>query len=183
MLRTSALNIITELGIEGGCNVQYALNPESFEYAMYDEEVLEQYDDIASREAIQAYFHTLLELKGAEAQDIYGILPKIRTELFPFQSVAERFHMIDSPTRTVYIPLGAGAELVGWLRAGERSRALFRQLGQYGVSIYENHFAALDQAGDLERLEDGSAILATLSLYSEETGLSLEVDCGKAFFV
>ena len=145
--------------------------------------VLEQYDDIASREAIQAYFHTLLELKGAEAQDIYGILPKIRTELFPFQSVAERFHMIDSPTRTVYIPLGAGAELVGRLRAGERSRALFRQLGQYGVSIYENHFAALDQAGDLERLEDGSAILATLSLYSEETGLSLEVECGKAFFV
>ena len=145
--------------------------------------VLEQYDDIASREAIQAYFHTLLELKGAEAQDIYGILPKIRTELFPFQSVAERFHMIDSPTRTVYIPLGAGAELVGRLRAGERSRALFRQLGQYGVSIYENHFAALDQAGDLERLEDGSAILATLSLYSEETGLSLEAYCGKAFFV
>lgn len=145
--------------------------------------VLEQYDDIASREAIQAYFHTLLELKGAEAQDIYGILPKIRTELFPFQSVAERFHMIDSPTRTVYIPLGAGAELVGRLRAGERSRALFRQLGQYGVSIYENHFAALDQAGDLERLEDGSAILATLSLYSEETRLSLEADCGKAFFV
>ena len=145
--------------------------------------VLEQYDDIASREAIQAYFHTLLELKGAEAQDIYGILPKIRTELFPFQSVAERFHMIDSPTRTVYIPLGAGAELVGRLRAGERSRALFRQLGQYGVSIYENHFAALDQAGDLERLEDVSAILATLSLYSEETGLSLEADCGKAFFV
>lgn len=145
--------------------------------------VLEQYDDIASREAIQAYFHTLLELKGAEAQDIYGILPKIRTELFPFQSVAERFHMIDSPTRTVYIPLGAGAELVGRLRAGERSRALFRQLGHYGVSIYENHFAALDQAGDLERLEDGSAILATLSLYSEETGLSLEADCGKAFFV
>lgn len=145
--------------------------------------VLEQYDDIASREAIQAYFHTLLELKGAEAQDLYGILPKIRTELFPFQSVAERFHMIDSPTRTVYIPLGAGAELVGRLRAGERSRALFRQLGQYGVSIYENHFAALDQAGDLERLEDGSAILATLSLYSEETGLSLEADCGKAFFV
>ena len=145
--------------------------------------VLEQYDDIASREAIQAYFHTLLELKGAEAQDIYGILPKIRTELFPFQSVAERFHMIDSPTRTVYIPLGAGAELVGRLRAGERSRTLFRQLGQYGVSIYEEHFAALDQAGDLERLEDGSAILATLSLYSEETGLSLEADCGKGLFI
>ncbi|NCB29264.1 MAG: carbamoyl-phosphate synthase large subunit, partial [Clostridia bacterium] len=36
MLRTSALNIITELGIEGGCNVQYALNPDSFEYAVIE---------------------------------------------------------------------------------------------------------------------------------------------------
>lgn len=32
MLRTSALKIIRALGIEGGCNVQYALDPESFQY-------------------------------------------------------------------------------------------------------------------------------------------------------
>ena len=36
MLRTSALNIITELGITGGCNVQYALNPDSFEYCVIE---------------------------------------------------------------------------------------------------------------------------------------------------
>ena len=36
MLRTSALKIITELGIEGGCNVQFALNPDSFEYAVIE---------------------------------------------------------------------------------------------------------------------------------------------------
>ena len=36
MLRTSALNIISELGITGGCNVQYALNPESFEYCVIE---------------------------------------------------------------------------------------------------------------------------------------------------
>ena len=36
MLRTSALNIITELGITGGCNVQYALHPESFEYCVIE---------------------------------------------------------------------------------------------------------------------------------------------------
>ena len=34
MLRTSALNIITELGITGGCNVQYALNPDRFVYCV-----------------------------------------------------------------------------------------------------------------------------------------------------
>ncbi len=36
MLRTSALNIITELGITGGCNVQYALKPDSFEYCVIE---------------------------------------------------------------------------------------------------------------------------------------------------
>ena len=36
MLRTSALNIINELQITGGCNVQYALNPNSFEYCVIE---------------------------------------------------------------------------------------------------------------------------------------------------
>ena len=36
MLRTSALNIINELHITGGCNVQYALNPDSFEYCVIE---------------------------------------------------------------------------------------------------------------------------------------------------
>ena len=36
MLRTSALNIINELQITGGCNVQYALNPDSFEYCVIE---------------------------------------------------------------------------------------------------------------------------------------------------
>ncbi len=36
MLRSSALNIITELGIEGGCNVQFALHPDSFQYAVIE---------------------------------------------------------------------------------------------------------------------------------------------------
>jgi len=36
MLRSSALNIINELQITGGCNVQYALHPESFEYCVIE---------------------------------------------------------------------------------------------------------------------------------------------------
>ena len=36
MLRTSALNIISELNITGGCNVQFALHPESFEYCVIE---------------------------------------------------------------------------------------------------------------------------------------------------
>ena len=36
MLRTAALDIITALEIEGGCNCQFALNPESYEYAVIE---------------------------------------------------------------------------------------------------------------------------------------------------
>lgn len=36
MLRTAALNIIDELGVEGGCNCQFALHPTSFEYAVIE---------------------------------------------------------------------------------------------------------------------------------------------------
>ncbi len=36
MLRSASLDIITHLGIVGGCNVQLALNPDSFEYAVIE---------------------------------------------------------------------------------------------------------------------------------------------------
>ena len=36
MLRSAALNIISALEIEGGCNCQFALNPDSFEYAVIE---------------------------------------------------------------------------------------------------------------------------------------------------
>ena len=36
MLRSAALNIISSLGMEGGCNCQFALNPDSFEYAVIE---------------------------------------------------------------------------------------------------------------------------------------------------
>lgn len=146
-------------------------------------EAMTRYADIASPEAVHTYFTSLLDLKGTEAQDAQHILPLMQAELFPFRAVSERFHLIDSPTVTVYIPKGEGAGLIEQLRSGERSRNLYRRLGQYGISIYEQHFNALDQAGDLEWLEDGTVILSNLGLYSEHTGLSLKADSGKGLFV
>lgn len=145
--------------------------------------VLGRFADIASREAVHAYFSALLDLKGEEAQDVQGIMSLMQTEFFPFRTVAERFHLIDSPTRTVYVPLGEGKALVERLRNGEGGRALYRQLGQYGVSVYQQHFEALDRAGAVLRLEDGSFALADVKLYSGETGLAMDVVSGGAQFI
>lgn len=138
-----------------------------------------RFDQPDNQEAIQYYFRELLDLKGPQALDQKGILTLMEQELMPFKKVSERFHLIDSDTGTVYIPLGAGAELADRLRTGERTRQLFRFLSQYGVSIYPEHFAALDGAGDIEILEDGTAVLSNLELYDENTGLSLTADNGK----
>lgn len=146
-------------------------------------QALNRYDRPDSQEAVRCYFRELLDLKGPEALDQKNILTMMEREAMPFQKVSERFHLIDSETKTVYIPLGAGAELTERLRSGERSRELFRALGQYGVSVYPQHFQALDMAGDLEVLEDGAAILNNLALYDQNTGLSLTADEGKGLFI
>lgn len=145
--------------------------------------VLRHYPDFMAPDAIEAYFRQLFDLKGSEAQDMQRILPTIRSEFLPFRTIADRFHLIDSPTCTIYVPYQDGKPLLELLRSGERSKSLYRQLGRYGVSVYKQHFAALQQAGDIEILDDGTAALCNPSSYSEQTGLSLDADSGKALFI
>lgn len=131
-----------------------------------------------SPEAIACYFDELLGLTGKKGQDQQGILALMEDtwNRLPFQTVAERFHLIQENTRTVYIPQGDGEDLAARLRSGERSRSLFRKLGQYSVSVYPDHFRSLNRAGALELLEDGSGVLTDLSLYQENTGLIMEIE-------
>ena len=144
---------------------------------------LSDISSIASREAVHAYFSALLDLNGKGAQDVQQIMDTMESDFFPFRTVSERFHLIDSPTVTVYIPIGEGGELVRRLRRGEGGRALYRSLGQYGVPIYERDFRALEQGGAIESMKDGSFVLRDLTLYSHETGLSLTGQGGEAQFI
>ena len=100
----------------------------------------------------------------------------------PFEWIAKEFKLIDQNTFAVYIPIGEGKELVSRLREGERSRGLYRRAGMYSVSIYENHFNALINAGAAEPFGDDAAILTDLSLYSDEKGLATDVRDGSALF-
>lgn len=146
-------------------------------------QTLQRFDVLDSAEAISFYYQELLDLKGQAAQDKANILPRIEKELMPFKTTAEKFKLIDNPTRTIYVPLDAGADLLQALRLGERSRELFRKLGRYGMTVYEQHFKALYEAGDIEILTDDVAVLTNLALYSPQTGLSLQADSGKALFI
>lgn len=145
--------------------------------------IMARYSDFSSQSAIHDYFSDLMNLTGTAELDRKNILSLMQTNFFPFRVIAERFHLIDSPTQIIYIPLNEGAALVEKLRHGTASPFIFRQLGRYGVSVYEDHFAALQAAGALEILENGAVILNNMDLYSEEAGLSLDADSGEAVFV
>ena len=172
-------SVVTIFRSEGKPPALFRQNIDAGRYA------LDHSDRPDSPEAISLYFRELLDLKGEEAQDAQGILPLMGDERdrFPFRTVAERFHLIQEGTRTVYIPWEEGAGAADRLLAGERSRSLFREAGQYGVSVYPDHFGALDRAGALSLLEDGSAVLTDRSLYAEDTGLVLTPPGGEAILL
>lgn len=142
--------------------------------------------DLSSPEAIQAYFAELFQLKDG-ALDKKEVLAAERGGingcLLPFAQVAERFRLIETPTRTIYLPIDGGEALCDRLRAGAVSRGLLRKLGVYSVDCYDQQFRALDDAGALELLPDGSAILTDLSKYSRKTGLEGDIENGVGIFI
>ena len=150
------------------------------------EETLKGGADPAVPETVERYFQTYRSLSGnnLDKADVVTSFEKgIAGRLLPFRTVAERFHFIDDSSKTIYIPLEEGEKYVQRLRNGERSRELFRKLGQYGVSVYEKHFKMLLDSGRLEPLDEDSAILIDNSLYARNTGLALSDSENTGFFI
>lgn len=144
--------------------------------------VLRYQDKINDQETITAYFQKLLYVKGEDALDQKRILERLQKEMC-FRTVAEEFHLIDNDTKTVFVPEGEGAELVAQYRRGELDKMGMRRLQQYGVSVYDDHFAALERAGDIEKLSKDTAVLLNKEQYSREVGLALDADTGKCEFI
>lgn len=177
----------------GRCNREGKRNPEESVVTVFEgvsatppllkmnigaaREVLKQGVDPADPETVERYFRQYRSLLGESNLDKAGVVSAFEKGIsgciLPFCTVAERFHLIDDCTRTIYIPDGEGEALVDRIRSGERTRILFRRLGQFGVSVYEWQFQALLNAGNLEMVDDDNAILLNKDLYVQKTGLML----------
>lgn len=169
------------------------LPPQLFQAAVgAAREALGEDRDPAAPETMTRYFYRLRDLTG-DALDRQGVIEAFTHGIkgceFPFRTVAENFRLIDRNTYTVYIPYGEGAALLRRLQDGECSKGLYRKLGRYAVSVYDKHYQALYNAGalltarEVPVLDEDSAILTDLTLYSETMGLSLEPETGKAEFI
>lgn len=149
--------------------------------------VMEAFTDPAQPEAIEAYFSFFRAIKGNAALDKNQIMDMFckgyQGRIFPFASAAEQFHLIETNTVTIYLPIDDGIRLLSVLRAGQISRALYRRLGQYAVNVYLEHLQKLLDAGSAAPIDDNSYILTDPTLYDRSTGLSLDVETGKGIFM
>ncbi|MCI6720809.1 MAG: CRISPR-associated helicase Cas3' [Clostridiales bacterium] len=145
-------------------------------------ETAARYADLGSPAAIRDYFDRLHALDET-LLDQKEILRMFSRSL-AFRKAAEAFRLIETDTRAVLVPQDArSAEIADALRQGAWSRSLLRQASPYLVSVYPQHFAALDGAGALTRVSDDLAILEQPERYDPRTGLGLDVESGAAIFI
>lgn len=145
------------------------------------ESVLADYEDVNTRPAIHAYFQTLLWAKGDAALDEKRILEL--ESAFMFRNTAEKFHLIDKKTLTIYIPSKADSGDIQALRDKQFSKGLLRRLSQSAVNLYDTECQKLMENGALEMdAEDGYAILLNPNMYSDECGLEICPEGDECFF-
>ena len=145
------------------------------------ESVLADYEDVNTRPAIHAYFQTLLWAKGDAALDEKRILES--ESAFMFRNTAEKFHLIDKNTLTIYIPSKADSGDIQALRDKQFSKGLLRRLSKSAVNLYDTECQKLMENGALEMdAEDGYAILLNPNMYSDECGLEICPEGDECFF-
>lgn len=148
-------------------------------------EVLMDVDDLSSPAAIEQYFNAFMSLSDS-GHDKYNVIDSFKNGIsgcmMPFRTIAERFRFIDSTSMTVYIPTEESSEFIRLLREGKLTKGLYRKLGQFGVSVYENHFNELLSSGDISLIGEETAILENRALYDENMGLALNAEIGKCLF-
>lgn len=143
------------------------------------EETIEKYGVYDGTEPIKYYFETLHSLDKS-LLDQYNITESFEKGLdgikMPFKRIAEVFHIIDSDTRMLIIPIGTKAcQLVEKLQYKvnnqENFRGILQELGIYSVNLYENEYNNLLNDGSCYEIVSGVAVLQNLQMYLPDKGL------------
>lgn len=139
--------------------------------------------DLLSLEAISRYFSEVYAQKGKDldGKQILDMHHRAGSSLdFPFQTIAQKFRMIENHMLPLIIPFDADAEsLLERLRHAEQIGGLLRKLQPYTVQVPENSLKAVFGAGRIEAINEKTFgkqfySLIGLDLYDDVAGLSWE---------
>jgi CRISPR-associated endonuclease/helicase Cas3 len=148
--------------------------------------VVKDYDDIASAESIKAYFDRLHYTIGEDQLDSKDVLKRLEINNPAFTEIAKDFKLIEEDSRPVFIPIDGDLDnqkILAQLRAGIRSRSIFRKANQYIVSAYENQFEKLCETGKLDALDSELYVLNDPAGYDSDTGLVVNMEDGIGIFL
>lgn len=152
--------------------------------------VLQDYEDIAELECVEDYFLQLYHSRGTTL-DSKNIMGEFQNRQYNFETVAEKFKLIEQDTKTIFINAETEAnELLQELKWKGASKERMRALGQYCIQLYDNKredslFNKLNGAGMIrpisEEIQDLYELIS-LKQYSEEFGLDCSINNGMALF-
>lgn len=185
--RSAEESMVHVFSTEGGCAPFLKQNIEAFRRV--SERCADA--DVMADTAIRGYFSEMLDLLGDAALDKRHILRLHENDAnLPFERIAERFKLIDTPTVPVYIPLsGDGETLCDRLERNDVDRVLFRRLGKYAVNVWPKHLQRLLSTGSVESVGRGASpeedcfILRDMSFYSSRLGLSVDAAAADGIFI
>ncbi len=149
-------------------------------------ELLQDQENLEELRTIQKYFEHLYTLRG-DSLDQKNILGSFKNGYFPFARVSRDVWLIENQTKTIFINRETEAEeLLEKIRQRGITRELSRAAGKYCVNVFDWDFRKLYDQGMLEEaaelLGEGMYVLREQDQYSEEMGLILEVEEGRALF-
>lgn len=146
------------------------------------DEVIRAGNKMASPEMIREYFHILYDLKGEDNLDKDNIM--LFSNKLMFEKVNDLFRFIRDDSKTIYIPYDSiSQDLISRIKNGERSRAIFRKLGEYGVNVDSDTYSALKKNMSITEM-DYVAVLNDLKIFDFEMGLKIyDADTGIGIFI
>jgi len=152
--------------------------------AQYGEEILSEYDDPLSPDAIEQFFRLRYGL-GANLDEngIMGNLIKgVDNISFQFREIDEQFKLIKSPTFSIIIPYNNEAsQIIDAAKNSLYPGSYLRKLQKYSVSVYEYDLMKLKEKGVLTELCENHYLLTVNELdfqnvYSDKLGLVVDYE-------
>ena len=102
--------------------------------------------------------------------------------VFPFENVGRDFKLIEEGSIPLVIPCEQTEGILERARYGALSRADWRTLSRYSVSLYSSDVWALDDAGVVEPLSSDAYVLLDDAFYRDDIGLDIARAGGDALF-
>jgi CRISPR-associated endonuclease/helicase Cas3 len=163
-------------------NPDWAPPPELKQFAQVFRSVQRRHDggDLLNLEAVSAYFRELYWQKGPlelDAHDLMGLLKRSKQDSLPFETLAEKFKVIEAAMRPVIIPYDQEArDALRALEFAEGCGGIARRLQPYLVQLPHLAYDALDRVGAIQPVAEphyGRQFMQLVNqeLYSSKFGL------------